>query len=429
MPEVLKVGIAGLGTVGSETFRILTDRSDFLSHRSGKKIEVTAVSAKNRTAERDIDLSKVHWIDDARDLCHRSDVDVIVELIGGSEGIAREIAELSLKNGKSLITANKALIAHHGDAIGKKAEEMNLKLGYEAAVAGGIPIIKTLREGLASNKFTRLYGILNGTCNYILTRMENANLSYEKVFKEAKDLGYLEADPTLDVGGIDAGHKLAILSSIAFGTEIDFDSVYLQGIESITIQDIDQAKELGYRIKLLGVSQRTDNGLEQRMQPCLVPVNSPIGQLENAMNMVIYEGDNSGQITLSGAGAGEGPTASSVLSDIIDLARDNKVPTFGKPVTELIKAIPTSIPAQGAYYVRTKLKDSPGVLAKMASALGDHGISIDRMRQTQHDDVAAPVVIVTHKTLPETLGNALTAVAKTGVILEDPVVIRIEDIQ
>ena len=270
---------------------------------------------------------------------------------------------------------------------------------------------------------------MNGTCNYILTRMENANLSYEKVFKEAKDLGYLEADPTLDVGGIDAGHKLAILSSIAFGTEIDFDSVYLQGIESITIQDIYQARELGYRIKLLGVSQRTDNGLEQSMQPCLVPVNSSIGQLENAMNMVIFEGDNSGQITLSGAGAGEGPTASSVLSDIIDLARDNKVPTFGKPVTELIKAIPTSIPAQGAYYVRTKLKDSPGVLAKMASALGDHGISIDRMRQTQHDDVAAPVVIVTHKTLPETLGNALTAVAKTGVILEDPVVIRIEDIQ
>ena len=319
-------------------------------------------------------------------------------------------------------------MAQHGHKLAKLAENKGLSLKFEAAVAGGIPAIKTLNESLAGNEIKRLMGVMNGTCNYILTRMENANLSYEKVFNEAKDLGYLEADPSLDVGGIDAGHKLAILSSIAFGTEIDFNSIYLQGIESITIQDIDQAKQLGYRIKLLGVSQKTENGLEQRMQPCLVPANSSIGQLENAMNMVIYEGDNSGQITLSGAGAGEGPTASSVLSDIIDLARGNKVPTFGKPVAELVKAIPTSIPAPGAYYVRTKLKDSPGVLAKMATALGDHGISIDRMRQTQHEDLAAPVVIVTHKTLTETLNNALIAVAKTGVILEDPVVIRIEDI-
>ena len=429
MQDSIRVGIAGLGTVGSGVAKILLSNRHLIKSKSSRKIELTAISSKSKSKKRGFPVEKFHWEENLINLARRDDIDIFVELVGGEGNPAKEAIEAALNNGKHVVTANKALMAKHGHQLAKLAENNGLSLKFEAAVAGGIPAIKTLTESLAGNKINRLMGVMNGTCNYILTRMENANLSYEKVFKEAKDLGYLEADPTLDVGGIDAGHKLAILSSIAFGTEIDFDSVYLQGIESITIQDIDQAKELGYRIKLLGVSQSSDNGLEQRMQPCLVPVNSPIGQLENAMNMVIYEGDNSGQITLSGAGAGEGPTASSVLSDIIDLARDNKVPTFGKPVTELIKAIPTSIPAQGAYYVRTKLKDSPGVLAKMASALGDHGISIDRMRQTQHDDVAAPVVIVTHKTLPETLGNALTAVAKTGVILEDPVVIRIEDIQ
>ena len=429
MQDSIRVGIAGLGTVGSGVAKILLSNGYLIKSRCSRKIELTAISSKSKSKKRGFPVEKFHWEENLINLARRDDIDIFVELIGGEGNPAKEAIEAALNNGKHVVTANKALMAKHGHQLAKLAENNGISLKFEAAVAGGIPAIKTLTESLAGNKINRLMGVMNGTCNYILTRMENANLSYEKVFKEAKDLGYLEADPTLDVGGIDAGHKLAILSSIAFGTEIDFDSVYLQGIESITIQDIDQAKELGYRIKLLGVSQRTDNGLEQRMQPCLVPVNSSIGQLENAMNMVIYEGDNSGQIALSGAGAGEGPTASSVLSDIIDLARDNKVPTFGKPVTELIKAIPTSIPAQGAYYVRTKLKDSPGVLAKMASALGDHGISIDRMRQTQHDDVAAPVVIVTHKTLPETLGNALTAVAKTGVILEDPVVIRIEDIQ
>ncbi len=429
MQDSIRVGIAGLGTVGSGVAKILLSNAHLINSRCNRKIELTAVSSRSKSKQRGFPLKKIHWEENLINLARRDDIDIFVELIGGEGNPAKEAIEVALNHGKHVVTANKALLAKHGHQLAKLAESKGLSLKFEAAVAGGIPAIKTLNESLAGNKINRLMGVMNGTCNYILTRMENANLSYEKVFKQAKDLGYVEADPTLDVGGIDAGHKLAILSSIAFGTEIDFDSVYLQGIESITIQDIYQAKELGYRIKLLGVSQKTDNGLEQRMQPCLVPANSAIGQLENATNMVIYEGDNSGPITLSGAGAGEGPTASSVLSDIIDLARDNKVPTFGKPVTELVKAIPTSRPAPGAYYVRTKLKDSPGVLAKMATALGDHGISIDRMRQTQHEDVAAPVVIVTHKTLPETLSNALTAVAKTGVILEDPVVIRIEDIQ
>ena len=269
---------------------------------------------------------------------------------------------------------------------------------------------------------------MNGTCNYILTRMESANLSYEKVFNEAKALGYLEADPTLDVGGIDASHKLSILSSIAFGTQIEMNAIDIQGIEQITIQDIEHVREMGYRIKLLGVSELTDEGLEQRMQPCLVPAASPIGQLENAMNMIIFDGDNSGQIILRGAGAGEGPTASAVMSDIIDVARGAYIPTFGCPAKDLTKSKKASTSTESAYYVRTKLKDAPGVLAKMASALGNNKISIDQMHQTQHADVAAPVFIVTHKTLPETLRRALKEVVKTGVTMEDPVALRIEEV-
>ena len=291
MPEVLKIGIAGLGTVGSETFRILTERGEFLSSRSGKKIEVTAVSAKNKKVERGINLSRVEWIDDARDLCNRPDVDVVVELIGGSEGIAKEIAELAFKNGKSLITANKALIAHHGDAIGKNAEKMDLMLGYEAAVAGGIPIIKTLREGLASNTFTRIYGILNGTCNYILTTMRETGRDFNDVLNDAQKLGYAEADPSFDIDGIDAAHKLAILTSIAFQTRINFDSVHTEGIRFITPIDLELSAELGFRIKLLGIAEHKPEGIQQRVRPCLVPINSPIAQVEGVFNAVAAEGD------------------------------------------------------------------------------------------------------------------------------------------
>jgi homoserine dehydrogenase len=428
MSSILKIGIAGLGTVGLGVLKILSSHSELITSRSGRSIELKAISARSKSKNRGVSLDDLAWESNIIDLAKRSDIDVFIELIGGDDDPAKEAVETALKSGKHVITANKALLAKHGQELAELAEKNNVSLKFEAAVAGGIPAIKTLTESLAGNKINKIMGVMNGTCNYILTRMENSNLAYETVFNEAQKLGYLEADPTLDVGGIDAGHKLAILTSIAFGTQIDFAAVDTQGIELISVQDIEQTREMGYRIKLLGVSQITDEGLEQRMQPCLVSATSPIGQLENAMNMIIFDGDNSGQVILRGAGAGEGPTSSAVMSDIIDIARGNKVPTFGQSATSLIKMNPVFTSTPAAYYIRTKLKDSPGVLAKMANALGNNGISIDRMRQTQHADVAAPVVIVTHKTLPETLNKALKEVLKTGVTLEPPVALRIEDV-
>ena len=428
MSSILKIGIAGLGTVGLGVLKILSSHSELITSRSGRSIELKAISARSKSKNRGVSLDDLAWESNIIDLAKRSDIDVFIELIGGDDNPAKEAVETALKSGKHVITANKALLAKHGQELAELAEKNNVSLKFEAAVAGGIPAIKTLTESLAGNKINKIMGVMNGTCNYILTRMENSNLAYETVFNEAQKLGYLEADPTLDVGGIDAGHKLAILTSIAFGTQIDFAAVDTQGIELISVQDIEQTREMGYRIKLLGVSQITDEGLEQRMQPCLVSATSPIGQLENAMNMIIFDGDNSGQVILRGAGAGEGPTSSAVMSDIIDIARGNKVPTFGQSATSLIKMNPVFTSTPAAYYIRTKLKDSPGVLAKMANALGNNGISIDRMRQTQHADVAAPVVIVTHKTLPETLNKALKEVLKTGVTLEPPVALRIEDV-
>ena len=428
MKGKLKLGIAGLGTVGIGVIKILESHAKLINQRSDRTIELVAVSAKTRRKERGISLKEFEWESEITNLARRADIDVFVELIGGEENPAKEAIEIALNSGKHVITANKALISKHGQQLAILAEKNNVSLKFEAAVAGGIPAIKTLIESLAGNKITRIMGVMNGTCNYILTRMESANLSYEKVFNEAKALGYLEADPTLDVGGIDASHKLSILSSIAFGTQIEMNAIDIQGIEQITIQDIEHVREMGYRIKLLGVSELTDEGLEQRMQPCLVPAASPIGQLENAMNMIIFDGDNSGQIILRGAGAGEGPTASAVMSDIIDVARGAYIPTFGCPAKDLTKSKKASTSTESAYYVRTKLKDAPGVLAKMASALGNNKISIDQMHQTQHADVAAPVFIVTHKTLPETLRRALKEVVKTGVTMEDPVALRIEEV-
>ena len=428
MKGKLKLGIAGLGTVGIGVLKILESHAKLINQRSDRTIELVAVSAKTRSKERGISLKEFEWESEITNLARRADIDVFVELIGGEENPAKEAIEIALNSGKHVITANKALISKHGQQLAILAEKNNVSLKFEAAVAGGIPAIKTLIESLAGNKITRIMGVMNGTCNYILTRMESANLSYEKVFNEAKALGYLEADPTLDVGGIDASHKLSILSSIAFGTQIEMNAIDIQGIEQITIQDIEHVREMGYRIKLLGVSELTDEGLEQRMQPCLVPAASPIGQLENAMNMIIFDGDNSGQIILRGAGAGEGPTASAVMSDIIDVARGAYIPTFGCPAKDLTKSKKASTSTESAYYVRTKLKDAPGVLAKMASALGNNKISIDQMHQTQHADTAAPVFIVTHKTLPETLRRALKEVVKTGVTMEDPVALRIEEV-
>ena len=427
-PAPLRLGIAGLGTVGIGVVKIVQNHPDLIALRSGRAVQITAICARDRTRNRDADLSGYAWVDRASDLALRDDVDVVVELIGGDEGPARELIELALENGKDVVTANKALLAVHGQALAERAESRGRTIRFEAAVAGGIPVIKAMTESLAGNRIKRVMGVMNGTCNYILTRMQSAGLPYDTVFEEARRLGYLEADPTLDVGGIDASHKLAILASIAFGTRVAFEGVEIEGIERVSIDDISRAADMGYRIKLLGVAQMTGRGLEQRMSPCLVPCDSPLGQLEGGTNMVVIEGDAVGQIVLRGAGAGEGPTASAVMSDVVELARGVRMPVIGQPATTLGTPQPARTAVPAAYYLRLTLADKPGALAKVATVLGDAGISIDRMRQYGHASGAAPVLIVTHKTTPEAIDHAMQALPRTGVVEGDPVELRIEEV-
>ncbi len=424
----LRLGIAGLGTVGIGVVKIVQRHAEMLAARTGRPIEITAVSARDRSKNRDADLSGYAWETDPVALATREDVDVFVELMGGHEGAAKAATEAALAAGKDVVTANKALLAHHGQALAETAEAAGRVIRFEAAVAGGIPVIKALTEGLAGNQMRRVMGVMNGTCNYILTRMEDAGLPYDTVFEEANQLGYLEADPNLDVGGIDAGHKLSILAAIAFGTKVAFDDVVLEGIGRISIDDIRRAGDMGYKIKLLGVAQMTGRGLEQRMTPCLVPASSPLGQLTGGTNMVVLEGDSVGQIVLRGAGAGEGPTASAVMGDVLDLARGLRLPTFGQPANTLKEAQPAVTSAPAPYYLRIQLMDKPGALAKVASVLGDAGVSISRMRQYGHADSSAPVLIVTHKTTRDAIDTAIEGFPATRVVEGEPVAIRIEEL-
>ena len=428
MADPIKLGIAGLGTVGVGLIKIVQENAGLLTTRAGRPIEITAVSARSNSKDRGVDLSGYDWEDDAVNLAKRDDVDVFVELIGGDAGPAKAATEAAIAAGKHVVTANKAMLALHGQELALAAEAAGVNLRFEAAVAGGIPVIKALTESLAGNNITRIMGVMNGTCNYILTRMETAGLPYDTVFEEANQLGYLEADPNLDVGGIDAAHKLVLLSSIAYGTQVDFDGAVLEGIGRITIEDINAAAEMGYRIKLLGVSQMTDAGLSQSMRPCLVPVASPLAQLEGGTNMVILEGDAVGQIVLRGAGAGEGPTASAVIGDIMDIARGIDIPVFGQPAAGLsaVQSINTS--AENQFYIRLNLHDEAGAMARVSAALADAGVSIDRIRQDGHDDDSAPVLIVTHPTDRNTLNGAVEAIENSGVVLAEPVVLRIENV-
>ncbi|MDK3019483.1 homoserine dehydrogenase [Pseudodonghicola flavimaris] len=428
MTNALRLGIAGLGTVGVGVVRILRKQAALLEARTGRRIEIVAVSARDAAKDRGVPLSAYAWETDPVALAKRDDIDVFVELMGGAEGAAKDAVEAALRSGKDVVTANKAMLAHHGQALAELAEAAGLSIRYEAAVAGGIPVIKALAEGLAGNEITRVMGVMNGTCNYILTRMEATGQGYNALFQEASDLGYLEADPNLDVGGIDAGHKLAILASLAFGTQVNFDGVELEGIQRITLEDIRQAADMGYRIKLLGVAQRSPRGLVQRMQPCLVPAHSPLGQLEGGTNMVVIEGDAIEQLVLRGPGAGEGPTASAVLGDICDLARGCRLPVFGQPAATLEAATPAQTGLPAPYYLRMALLDKPGALAKIAKILGDAGVSIDRMRQYGHTDGAAPVLFVTHKTTRAALDVALEEMQATDVVALQPVALRIEHV-
>ncbi len=431
MSKPLRIGIAGLGTVGAGVVKILAARGEHLAAASGRALELVAVCARDKAKDRGIDLSGVRWEDDPMALAAADDIDLVVELIGGSEGIARDLVEASLKAGKHVATANKALIAHHGTALARLAEEKGVALNYEAAVAGGIPIVKTMRESLAGNEIRSIHGILNGTCNYILTEMETTGRDFADVLKDAQDLGYAEADPTFDVGGIDAAHKLAILASLAFGTEVDFANVHIEGIEKISATDIAFAKEFGFKVKLLAIAEKSEAGIVQRVHPALVPEGTPLAAVSGVYNAVAVDGDRVGHLVLEGRGAGEGPTASAVLSDIVDVARGLIVPPFIVPATKLkAPAKPLMDTHKSSFYLRLRAVDRAGSMAEITRALAEASISIERIVQRggkSDESGRMPVVFITHETDEGTMARARALLAKHEDVAGTPLVIRIED--
>ncbi|PZQ46699.1 MAG: homoserine dehydrogenase [Rhodovulum sulfidophilum] len=428
MNKPLRVAIAGLGTVGAGVVEVLRTNGELIARRAGRPIEIAAISARSRSRDRGVDVSGYDWEDDPVALARRDDVDLVIEVIGGEDGPAKATALTALKSGKHVVTANKAMLARHGQMLAETAEAEGVALRFEAAVAGGIPIIKALTEGLAANRIRRVMGVMNGTCNYILTQMEATGAAYATVLAEAQRLGYAEADPSFDVGGVDAAQKLSLLVALAFGTKVDFNAVAIEGIERVSLTDIEHAADMGYRIKLLGVAQMDEDGLEARMQPCLVPRHSPIGQLEGVTNLVLVEGDFIGQVVCQGPGAGAGATASAILGDVIDVARGLVMPAFGQPAASLAAANRAGEGLPAAYYLRFALTDAPGVLAQVAAALGRAGISINRMRQYEHADAEAPVLIVTHRAERAALDRALAEITALEVCRAAPVAIRIEEV-
>jgi len=428
MPDPLRIGLAGLGTVGGGVVTMLRTHAALIAARAGRSVEIAAISARSRHRDRGVDLASYAWEDDPVALARRTDLDVVIEVIGGENGPARATAETAIANGKHLVTANKAMLARHGQRLAEAAEAASVALRFEAAVAGGIPIVKALAEGLAGNAISRVMGVMNGTCNYILTQMETTGAAYADVLAEAQRLGYAEADPSFDVGGVDAAQKLALLAAVAFGTRVDFPGVAIEGIERVSLTDIEQAADMGYRIKLLCVARMTPEGLEARTQPCLVPSRSPLGALEGVTNMVVVEGDFIGQTIYRGPGAGAGPTASAIVADVIDIARGLVMPAFGRPATSLVAAPRAGGGTAAAYYLRFALTDAPGVLARVAAALGDAGVSINRMRQYEHATEEAPVLIVTHRAPRAAIDAALVEIACLDVCRAAPVAIRIEQV-
>ena len=429
MARTINIAIAGLGTVGAETYRIITEESDFLKARSSANFNVLAVSAKSRDKKRDVDLTGAEWITDCRDIADIDNIDVVIELVGGSEGVAKELVEKSIINGKSVITANKALVATHGNNIGELVAKHDVMFGYEAAVAGGIPIIKTIREGLASNRIGKIYGILNGTCNYILSVMRETGQEFEDILADAQRLGYAEADPSFDVDGVDAAHKLAILSAIAFQTPINFNGVYVEGIRLISPIDIDFATELGYRIKLLGIGELLGNGLQQRVRPCLVPVNIPIAQVEDVFNAVAAEAEGLGTSLSYGRGAGAGPTSSAVLSDLLDFANNRRTSFLGTADSELVvRPIQELQNLSGSYYLRLQVYDRPGVLADLTAVFRDKGVSVEALLQRgRNPDGTVPVVLTTHETSEEAIQKSVAEFEKLENVVEKPCILPIEN--
>ncbi len=427
----LRIGLAGLGTVGGGVCRLLQQNADALRMRSGKELVITAVSARDRNKARGLDLEGVRWSDDPVALASAEDVDVVVEVMGGSDDPAKALVEAALQHKKPVVTANKALLAVHGVALARLEEQFQTPLCAEAAVAGGIPILKTLREGLAANTLDALHGILNGTCNYILTEMQQTGRDFDDVLQEAQRLGYAEADPSFDVDGIDAAHKLALLSAMAFGTEVSFSDVYIEGIRKVNAVDIAYAAELGYRIKLLGIAKRHPDGrIEQRVHPCMVPKNAPIAKVDGVFNGVVVHGDFVGRIVMEGRGAGAGPTASAVVADLIDIARANTSPLFGVRASLLspLRSLPLA-QRVGTYYIRLMVVDRPGVIADVSAILRDEQVSLEALLQRgRAPGEAVPVVFTTHETDEAAMERALQSIAKLDAVLEPPQMLRIEDL-
>ena len=425
----LKVAIAGLGTVGAGVLKVLRDNADAIAARAGRPIVVTAVSARSRDKDRGVSLETFAWYDDPVAMARDADVDVVVELIGGANGPAKASVLAAIAGGRSVVTANKALLAHHARELGRAAEDAGVALAFEAAVAGGIPIVKGLREGLAANRIDRVVGILNGTCNYILTTMRESGRDFGDVLADAQALGYAEADPSFDIDGIDAAHKLSLLTSLAFGTRVDFSGVHVEGIRHITALDIGYANELGFRIKLLGIARRSAAGIEQRVHPCMVPKDSAIGAVEGVFNAVIVEGDAVGQVVFCGRGAGEGPTASAVVADLVDIASGRAgSPAFGVPVALQTPPVPAPMADHvGSYYVRLSVVDKPGVFAAIASALGKENVSMESVLQHgRHPDGPVAVVLTIHETTEGAFMRALDRISHVDGVLDQPRAIRIE---
>jgi homoserine dehydrogenase len=437
MVAPLKVGLAGLGTVGSAVAAMLARSQGALLERTGRPIELVAYASKDPPKDGTLDLSKVRKVSDPIALARDPGIDVFVELMGGAGDPAKSAVEAALTAGKSVVTANKALLAKHGVALAHLAEKHDAALCFEAAVAGGIPIVKTLCQGLGGSRILRIYGILNGTCNYILTRMHKERLSFAECLKEAQKLGYAEANPTFDIGGFDTAHKLAILTSLAFGTEVDAEAVHVEGIESISLADLDAADELGYRVKLLGVAQRTEAGIEQRVHPTMVPQGSVIAEVDGVTNAVAVDADTM-ELTLMGPGAGGDATSASVVADLMDLAAGRRGPAFGRPASALTK--PQRAPMQrheGGYYIRLLARDRPGSAATIATRLAEQQISLESIVQRHrgsrlHGEESAspgapvPVILITYATTEAAVRKALAAVEADGVIAEPPQLIRIE---
>ncbi|MFA5521896.1 MAG: homoserine dehydrogenase [Castellaniella sp.] len=430
----IRIGLLGLGTVGGGTWRVLQENAQEIARRAGCHLQITAVAVRDLDKARTVVGDAVRLTQDGMSVVRDPEIDIIVELIGG-EDTALTLMREAIARGKHVVTANKALLANHGNEIFAQAQEKGVMVAFEAAVAGGIPIIKAIREGLTANRIQWLAGIINGTTNFILSEMRQRGLPFADVLKEAQALGYAEADPTFDVEGVDAAHKLSLLAALAFGIPVQFDKVHTEGIAGLASEDIAHAERLGYRIKLLGIARHTDDGIELRVHPTLVPVDCLLSSVEGAMNAVLVHGDVVGPTLYYGQGAGDLPTASAVVADLVDVARlmtadpDHRVPylAFQPHALSAVPVLPMA-QVESAYYLRLRVHDRPGVLSDIARILADAGISIGSMFQEPHGDEQADIIFLTHRAREGDVDTAITRIRALPFVLSDVTRLRVENL-